>query len=43
MLTVDQLVKQGRMTQRRMMALQSSPCHPGGCPPVSTLTEGYTQ
>jgi len=44
--TIDQLVKQRRMTQRRIMAasaLHSSPRHPGVCTQVSTLTEGCTQ
>jgi len=46
MLTIDRLVKQARMTQRRMMitsALHSWPRHPGIATPTSTPTEGCTQ
>jgi len=46
MLTIDQLVMQARMTQRRMRtasALHSWPRHPGIGTPVSTLTKGCTQ
>jgi len=46
MLTIEQLVKQPRTTQRRMMiasALHSWPRYTGVCTLASTLTEGCTR